>query len=593
MTADRKEPAPEQPELPLAFPELSPEAPLIPVRMVNEYVYCPRLAYLEWVQGEFAHSADTVEGAIRHRRVDRSGGELPQEPEEGERIHARSVSLSSTKLGITAKLDLVEGEGNYVTPVDYKKGSRPHVAAGAYEPERVQLCAQGLLLREHGFECDSGVIYFAGSRERVRVLFDETLIERTLSAIMGLRGIALAGRIPPPLEDSPKCPRCSLVGICLPDEVRFLNRVPVEPRPLFPALQESLPLYVQSPRAFVHKDGEVLVIEVEKKKAAEARLNEVSQVVLFGSAMLSTPALHECFRREIPVSWHTYGGWFVGHTIGTGNRNVETRTFQYQASFDSRKCLDLARGWVAAKIANCRTLLRRNWRGVEGAGEEGDEEAPAQQDRGKSGAPPELLEVLRGYAARAARAASLEALLGIEGTAANRYFQNFSALLKSDADPSLAFDFMGRNRRPPKDPINALLSFAYAMLTREWTIALSAVGLDPYRGFYHQPRFGRPALALDMMEPFRPLIADSSVLTAVNNGELRPTDFVPVAGNCNLTDGGRKRFISVFERRMQQEVTHPVFKYRISYRRLLEVQARLLVRYLAGEIPEYPNFVTR
>jgi len=469
------------------------------------------------------------------------------------------------------------------------------VAAGAHEPERVQLCAQGLLLREHGFECDSGVVYFAGSRERVRVLFDESLIERTLSAITGLRGVALAGHIPPPLEDSPKCPRCSLAGICQPDEVRFLTRSPVEPRPLFPALQDALPLYVQSPRAYVRKDGDVLVIEVEKEKVAEARLNEVSQIALFGAAMLSTPVLHECFRREIPITWHSYSGWFIGHTVGTGHRNVETRTFQYQASFDRQKCLNLARGWIAAKIANCRTMLRRNWRGQHGEDEatrEDDEAAPA--DGGGGGqAPPELLAALRGDITRAERSASMEALLGMEGTAANRYFQNFSAMLKSDVDPSLMFDFMGRNRRPPKDPINALLSFAYAMLTREWTIAVSAVGLDPYRGFYHQPRFGRPALALDMMEPFRPLIADSAVLMAVNNGEVRPTDFIHAAGSCNLTDSGRKRFISVFERRMQQEATHPIFRYRISYRRLLEVQSRLLIRYLSGEIPEYPNFVTR
>jgi CRISPR-associated protein Cas1 len=152
----------------------------------------------------------------------------------------------------------------------------------------------------------------------------------------------------------------------------------------------------------------------------------------------------------------------------------------------------------------------------------------------------------------------------------------------------MQFDFMGRNRRPPRDPINALLSFAYSMLTREWTITLSAVGLDPYRGFYHQPRFARPALALDMMEPFRPLIADSAVLMAVNNGELRPTDFVRAAGSCNLTESGRRRFIAAFERRMSQEVTHPIFKYRLSYRRLLEVQARLLIRFLTGKSRNIP-----
>jgi CRISPR-associated protein Cas1 len=586
---------PEQRELLLTFPELAPEAPLIPVRMVNEYVYCPRLAYLEWVQGEFAHSADTVDGAIKHKRVDQKGGTLPEQPEEAEKVHARSVALSSMRLGITAKLDLVEGEGNNVTAVDYKRGSRPHVAAGVYDPERVQLCAQGLLLREHGFECDAGIIYYAGSRERVRVPFDDELVELTVSSINALRGIALAAHIPPPLEDSPKCPRCSLVGICLPDEVRFLNRPAVEPRPLFPALQDALPLYVQSPRAFVRKDGEVFVIEVEKEKVAEARVIEVSQVALYGSTMLSASALHECFRRNIPVSWHTYGGWFVGHTIGTGHHNVETRTFQYQASFDPKRCLQLARGWVAAKIANCRTLLRRNWRGKsEFEGDDAPDESIEEETVTRSGeAPPELLIALREDAAHAVKAASMEVLLGIEGAAASRYFQNFSALLKSDTDPTMSFDFMGRNRRPPKDPVNALLSFAYSMLTREWTITLSGVGLDPYKGFYHQPRFARPALALDMMEPFRSLIADSVVLMAINNGEIRPTDFIRAAGSCNLTDSGRKRFIAAFERRMQQEVTHPIFKYRLSYRRLLEVQARLLIRYLSGEIEEYPNFITR
>jgi len=581
---------PEQRELPLAFPDISPEAPLIPVRMVNEYVYCPRLAYLMWVQAEWADSADTVEGRIKHKRVDAGKGTLPEAPEEGETIHARSVSLSSLKLGITAKLDLVEGEGSHVTPVDYKRGKRPHVDKGAYDPERVQICAQGLLLQEHGYECDSGVLYFAESRERVRVLFDEILLDQTLASIHGLRGVAYAGHIPPPLEDSPKCPRCSLVGICLPDEVRFLNAAPIMPRPLAVKEDYAAPLYVQSPRAWLRKDEERIIVEVEKNKVGEARLREVSQVVVFGSTGMSTPLLHELMRREIPVSYHTYGGWFVGHTVGLGHRNVETRIHQYRASFDPRACLRLAQGWVAAKIANCRTLMRRNWRG------EFEDEEEAFETSGNSGppkAPEDLLRSLKEDAEHALRAHALDELLGIEGIAARRYFQHFANLIKQDSDPTLSFDFMGRNRRPPKDPINALLSFAYAMLTREWHIALSAVGLDPYRGFFHQPRFGRPALALDMMEPFRPLVADSAVLMAINNGEVRGSDFIRAAGACALSESGRKRFIAGFERRLAQEVTHPLFGYRLSYRRLFEVQSRLLARHLAGETPDYPNFVTR
>ncbi len=558
------------------------EVPLIPVRMLNEYVYCPRLAYLMWVQGEFEHNAYTVEGVIRHRRVDKPKGKLPEQPPQAEEetvnLHAQSVSLGSEQLGITAKIDLVEAEGTVATPVDYKRGKRPHVAGGVYDPERVQLCAQGLLLREHGYACEGGVIYFAGSRERVPVPFDDSLVAQTLSSITAFRVAAANGPIPEPLEDSPKCPHCSLMGICLPDEVRFLASAGAEPRPVIPRDDRGLPLYVQSPRAWVRRDGGRLIAEEGDAKIAEARLDEISQVVLFGQSTLSTPALQECMRREIPVTYLSYGGWFLGHVVGTGNHNVETRTHQYRASFDPEACLKLARRWVIAKIVNCRTMLRRNWRGDE-AGE------------GAPDGPP--LAELHGDMQSAGRAGSLESLLGIEGTAACRYFQNLRFLLRRDGAEKLKFDFNGRNRRPPLDPVNAMLSFAYAMLTREWTVTLAAVGLDPYRGFYHQPRFGRPALALDMMEPFRPLIADSAVIMAVNNGEVKPDDFVAAAGSCTLTETGRKKFIAAFERRMGQEVTHPIFKYSVSYRRLLEVQARLLVRHLAGEIPVYPNFVTR
>ncbi len=559
---------------------ISDTQPLIPVRMLNEYVYCPRLAYMMWVQGEFVHNADTVEGAIRHKRVDKASGKLPAEPdEEWEKIHARSVYLSSEKLGLTAKVDLVEGDSEGVQPVDYKKGKRPHVEAGAYAPERVQVCAQGLLLREHGFKTDHGFIYFAGSKERVRVAYDDDLINQTLNAVIEFRAASLKERPPPPLIDSPKCPRCSLVGICLPDELGFLTHGIDEIRAVYPRIQDALPLYIQSPGSYVKKDGGQLIIEEKRERVAEARVMDTSQVVLFGHAGISTPALHECFRRDIPVTFMSYGGWFIGHCVGTGHKNVITRTMQYQTSFDERKCLRIARKLISAKIHNCRTLLRRNWKSDGGS----DERVPAP-----------LLVSLKQDVAHAARVPAIQTLLGVEGNAARRYFENFAAMIPTEKrEITGGFDFNGRNRRPPKDPINAMLSFAYAMLTREWSVTLSAVGLDPYRGFYHQMRFGRPALSLDMMEPFRPLVADSTVITAINNGEVKPEDFVVSATGCNLKPGGRKRFIAAFERRMSQEVTHPIFKYRISYRRLFEVQARLLIRYLAGEIPRYPNFVTR
>jgi len=545
--------------------------------MLNEFAYCPRLCYLEWVQGEFADSADTVEGRFHHRAVDRDRQRQKPKKEEGEepaKIHERSVSLTSDRLGLTAKIDLVEGEGTRVTPVDYKRGKRPHTPQGAWEPERVQVCAQGLILRDSGFECSEGVIYFAGSKERVKVEFDDALVARTLELAGQMAAVARGGMIPPPLEDSPKCPRCSLVGICLPDEVRFLkagDQPAMEPRLLFPARDDALPLHVQHQGGRIRKDGPVLQVWDEDTLLAEARLEEVSHLVLFGGVQVSTPVIHELCQRGIPISYLTQGGWFYGITQGLLHKNVELRRKQFEVAADSSRCLALARGFVRAKIANCRTLLRRN-----------------HPD------PPEhTLRDLKEDMERATEVDRMDSLLGIEGTAAHRYFSAFGEMLRGGEGAVPAFDFQQRNRRPPRDPVNAMLSFAYAMLTREWTTTLQAVGFDPYLGFYHQPRYGRPALSLDLMEEFRPLVADSVVLTAVNNGEVRPDDFIKAMGSVSLTAAGRTRFIQAYERRMSQEITHPIFGYKISYRRVLEVQARLLGRHLAGEIPEYPSFTTR
>lgn len=565
-----------QHELPLPFPELAGDLPLLPARMVNEYQYCPRLAYLEWVQGEWAESADTVEGRHAHRRVDKPTGALPASGEigEGERVHARSITLSSNRLGLIARMDLVEGEGDRVTPVDYKRGKRPHIARGAYDPERVQLCVQGMILEEHGYSCEQGVLYYVASKERVVVPFDPELRALTQNAIDGLRLVAAGGQIPPPLEDSPKCPRCSLVGICLPDEVALLTKQDVSPRPLAVGRDEALPLYVQARGAKVAKKGETLEITTDENKDAPriVRLADVSQLVVMGQVYVTTPTLHELMSREVPVSWHSFGGWFLGHTVGLGHKNVEIRTAQYRTSFDAQACLRIAKGLMIAKIQNQRTFLRRNWKG--------------------GAAPAEVIEGFRQDIRSAQRARDLGELLGAEGQAAARYFGSFANMISRD-DNTLRFDFEKRRRRPPVDPVNALLSYAYALLVRAWTIALTAVGFDAYRGFYHQPRYGRPALALDMMEPFRPLIADSAVIQAINNGEVQPSSFISAAGSVALTDTGRKSFIATFERRMSQEITHPLFGYRLSYRRLLELQSRLLARHLLGEISEYPNFTTR
>lgn len=572
-------------ELHLPAPPITGDTPLIPARMVNEFVYCPRLAYLMWTQAEWSETGDTVEGRRVHARVDRPNAPLPapETLDEAEpKIVSRSITLSSTALGVIAKIDVAEAEDGAVAPIDYKRGKRPHVEQGAYEPERVQVCLQALLLEEHGYRVEEGAIYYAESRERVRVVLDDDLRAVARTAINGLRLLVSQGRIPPPLRDSPKCPRCALVSVCLPDEVSALSGSALAPRPIAVTADEALPLVVQSQRARVGKEGDTLKIVDEEQGETIARLIDVSDVALFGNVTITTPALTALLEREIPVTFHSHGGWFRGIAHGIGHRNVEIRTAQYRSSFDDAFCLRFSRDLVAAKIVNQRTILRRNWRG----------DAAARE------VPLDRLAVAR---KAAGGAANMPELLGLEGDAAATYFRAFAGLLASPESGGTApdsgglepFRFEARNRRPPTDPVNAMLSLAYAMLTRHLTVAVAAVGLDPFRGFYHAPRYGRPALALDIMEPFRPIIADSVVLSVVNTGEVSSGDFIVATTGTALTAAGRRRFIDAFERRLSQETTHPVFGYRLSMRRLILVQARLLARYLLGELPSYPHYLPR
>lgn len=568
--------------MPIGADESTEAGRLMPVRMLNEFAYCPRLFYLEWVQGEFVDNAFTVEGRSVHRRVDTPSGAMPL-PDEDAPFVARSIALSSAQLGLSAKIDLVEGEGGTVSPVDYKRGKPPPNDLAAHEPERVQLCAYGMLLRDHGYDCVQGVLYFAAAKTRVDVVFDEALRARTLELLAQAKEVAARGTLPPPLAASTKCQGCSLQGVCLPDEINHLTRVTPDPgespttaaepiRRLVPARDDAQPVYVQEQGARVGLEGEVLEVRSrEHEVIGKARLFELSQLVVLGNVQVSAQAIRELCGRSIPVCWMSYGGWLSGFTDGLGHGNVELRRAQFRVAEDPSAALRLACRFVRNKIANCRTLLRRN----------------------HPNAPEAALRELAMLSEATESVSGMPELLGLEGNAARIYFETFPHLLHAPAGADLTFDFTTRSRRPPKDPVNALLSFAYTLLAKDVSITTRAVGFDPFLGFYHQPRYGRPALALDLMEEFRPIIADSVVLTTINTNVLSGSDFVRSGLGVAMKPEGRKRFIRAYERRLEEQVTHPVFGYRISYRRILEVQCRLLARYLLGEIPSYPEFRTR
>jgi CRISP-associated protein Cas1 len=562
---------------------------LIPVRALNQVTYCPRLYYLEYVEGVMPTNEHVEDGLFQHRRVNDPALENKTR-KDGDTKTTRSVSLSSEKLGITGKLDLIEEVNGRIYPVEVKRGSAPRDAEGqptVWDNDAVQLCAQALLLEEE-FHTDipRGEQFCAGSRERVEVEFNETLRAKTLNAIATCRQLSESNTPPEPLpsEQRNKCFGCSLVTICQPEETLFqIQRTesPPEADPpagitrVIPGSDDGAVVYLQEPGSFVGKRSEHLVVKKDGVELNRIPMAAVRQVVAFGNVQVSTQAIETLTANEIPVIYMTGYGRFVAAVQPAPTKNVGLRVAQFKRFSDPAEALSLAKAVVRAKLANQRTLLMRSLRDDDARGSD----EPAARD---------MAELIR----RLDRVTEIESVLGLEGQGAALYFGEFARFLKSGPTPT-GFDFKNRNRRPPPDPVNALLSFAYALLTKDCFAALCAVGFDPYFGFFHQIRHGKPSLALDIMEEFRSVIADSVVLTLINNRLVTTDDFLTWRGACQLTESGRKEFFQAYEQRKATEVTHPLYGYKMSYSRMLEVQARTLGAYVKGDVPRYTGFTVR
>ena len=552
-------------------------APLT-IDMVHQYAYCPRRMQLMYVDGRWDDNLFTDQGRSAHARVDAVEDPLPPPDADPEPVVARSVSLASETLGLTGKLDLLEVTDGEAIPVETKRGFPPDNEEGSYEPERVQLMCQALLLREHRHDSVRGMLYYAAARRRISVDFTPELEARTLFLINETRAARQCIELRPPLLDSPKCFGCSLVGICLPDETNMLagrsgtqgESQPADIRRLYPARDDALPLYIQEQGARVGKTGEAITVSKGKEKIGEFPLKDISQLVLCGNVSLSAQCLHLLCEQGIPIVHLSTGHWFYGVTSGITLKNAYARAAQFAASADENRSLPLARAFVLAKAQNQRTMLRRNAR------------TPLDT----------VLATMKRHIDRLETCGSTEELMGIEGSIAAIYFGEWSKMLTDDL-PDAVFSPDSRNRRPPKDPVNAMLSFGYALLTKEVTVALLGEGLDPFWGFLHRPRYGKPALSLDLMEEFRPLIVDSAVISAVNTRMVEAKDFVVCAAGCAMKDTARKALIRAYELRLDQMITHPFFDYRCSWRAVIRVQARLLAKVLRGEIPAYSGITTR
>lgn len=347
-------------------------------------------------------------------------------------------------------------------------------------------------------------------------------------------------------------------------------------------------LYLTEQYSVVKVEGEALRVQYPQERASRAPgkvvrvpLAKVEQVMVLGDITLTTPALHALLERKIAIHYLSARGRSYGALTADWGKNSGLRLAQYALFGDRLRRFVVARQCVAGKLLNMRTMLLRYARSRENSTMLTE---AAQQIRG----------CLRSLARLEPqpfdptdRMNGLGALLGLEGSASAAYYGVFSTLLKGP------WNFPGRVKRPPTDPANALLSFGYTVLTNQIVSLVHAVGLDVGLGVLHQPGFGKPALALDMIEAFRPLIVDSVAITMINTGQLTPDDFAAELGAYRLSDKARNSFLEKLEARLSERVQHPVFGYQTSYRRCIELQIRMFAKYAPGEIERYVPFTVR
>jgi len=540
----------------------SPGEPVyLPVSGVAEVLYCPRNFYYRVVEGATEENAYVIEGKLQEERRNERERVMREDS-----LQIRSIMIGSEELRLVGVVDAIEYKDG-LCPVEFKRGPlRDNIN------DDVQLAAQAMLIEEHTrLPVDHGYVYYNQSRTRRKVSITPDLRELVLHTVQIAIQIQESGIIPNPVLDG-RCNGCSLAPRCLPQETQYLKGQGKKPSKPLPSINLGRALYLDEPGLYLGKRGGRLTVSKDKKVLADIPLCNVDEVVLVGAVNASGSVIKLLLDHGISLSYLSSLGRYRGTLKPTWNKNSPLRLSQYQAYLNPIVRIELARCFVWGKVANMRTQLMRANR--------------SRKSDVITGAIKRLQQTVHLVLEREL---SLEILLGLEGSATREYFQVFNELLKSP----LQFNFSNRNRRPPRDPVNALLSFGYALLTKDMLSTVEMVGFDPYLGFYHEAKYGRPALALDLMEEFRPLIVDSMVISALNKNVFSLDDFEQRLGACSLTDSARRRFYDLYEARRKEMVTHPVFGYRLPYIRVFELQARFLAKVVQGELTEYKPFLTR
>ena len=523
---------------------------------LHALAYCERLFYLEEVEEIRVADAAVYAGRRLHEELAADEGEIV------------SLVLESETLGIRGKVDCLRRRDGRLIPYEHKRGRSAKGDDGpqAWPSDRLQVCAYTLLLEEHtGTTIEEARIRYHANNTTVRIAVDEKARADVRRAVARARELSQSVERPPVTDNDRLCLRCSLAPVCLPEEERLAKDEEWEPVRLFPQDRERQTVHVTTHGARVGKSGETLTVTDTAGQKQVFPVREVGEIVIHGYAQVSTQAIHLCASQEVGVHWFTGGGRYVSGLV-SGASPVQRRIRQFEALREPGLLFRLARRLVIARASSQLGFLLRASRGKD------------RKALGIEGA----IQGLRNALRAASYAEGVDALRGHEGDAGRHYFSGFPGLLRSDLDERLRFS--GRNRRPPRDRINALLSFGYALLYRDVLQAIMAVGLEPAFGFFHRPRSAAHPLALDLMELFRVPLWDMSLVASVNRLQWDvEEDFTQAGKQVWLSDTGRKKAIEVYERRKEDRWKHPVTKYSLSYARLIELEARLLEKEWAGE----------
>lgn len=544
------------------------EQDTIRVGALHALAYCPRLFYLEEVEELYTQDAAVFAGRRLHVELEKDEGDEWQE-----------LVLESEELGLRGKVDALRTRNGQTIPYEHKRGrcyrdkeNRPQ----AWESDRLQILAYACLIEARlGIIVPEGRIRYHADNVLVHVPLDNAGRQEVSDAVNRARQLRQTTERPPITTNERLCARCSLAPVCLPEETRLSQDPDRKPIRLFPEDDERQVIHITEAGTNVGKSGEQLKISRRDKSTDAIPARQVGQLVLHSYAQISTQALYFCAEQEIGVHFISGGGRYLG-SFDPHQGSIQRRIRQYGALSDPLICLKLARQLVTCRGQSQRKLLMRGQRGAETVPE------PLET----------AIDQMQRILKQVPQAESLASLLGLEGNLAALYFGALPQLLAEGAAPE--FQFSGRNRRPPRDRFNALLSFGYSLLLKDVMNAILVVGLEPALGFYHQPRTQAPPLALDLMEIFRVPIVDLAVMGSINRGQWDvEADFDLRGDQVWLSESGRRKFISLYERRKEESWKHPVLGYSLTYRRLIELEVRLLEKEWMGEGGLFAQLVIR